>query len=350
MHENNDEGNEMWYGIAMAFCAVGLGGFVISTARNETRGVCDLVGKKYIVTGANSGIGKATVTQLVSRGATVIMACRDLAAATIARQDILERAPDCEPENIRVKKLDLSSFQSIKQFAADVNVELPSLNGLINNAGMISPTYETRNGLELTMMTNYFGPFYLTTLLLPVLSKAGGAGRVVNVSSRLEKSSLLSESTIRAGPTGLLKPNEVAGYSPMSHYSDSKFCQLLATRGQAQAFKQHGIVVHAVTPGLVHTNLSRYVWLPLQYLVWPIQKLFLRTPAQGAASVLYAATAELPGQSTGKYWTSDKHGVCTEETGSPLSQSLPLAAALIKNSEKLVADAVVYENSEPRSR
>jgi len=242
--------------------------------------------------------------------------------------------------------LDVSSFSSIQKFVSEVKEEFPTVHCLINNAGALLPTYEERNGLEMTMLTNYYGPLYLTTQLLPVLRQAGGSGRVVNVSSRLEKTHTWTEAQIRSGPTGLLRPADAEKYSYMTQYGNSKFLQLLATLGQGEAYKREGVVVHAVTPGMVRTGLAGQVlWAPLALLSQPVQMLFLRTPEQGAAPVVYAATAALPGECTGKYWQADKAGRCSEEQvgRSELSRSLSLATALLRSSDELISSAIAHE-------
>lgn len=358
-NEDNDGGggnHDLWLGVAMAVCVIGGWSLVKGAGgggglKKETR---DLIGKKYIVTGANSGIGKATAAALANRGATVIMGCRNTAAGEEARQSIIDSAPGCDPTEVRVKSLDISSFRSIRQFVADVQQEIPSgVQCLVNNAGALIPTYQEKSGLELTLLTNYYGPLYLTTLLLPVLSKEkekekglapGGSGRVVNVCSRLEKGHTWGEEDIAGSPTGLLSAAQADKYSYMVQYGNSKFLQLLATRGQGEAYRKDNVVVHAVTPGMVHTGLAGSVlWSPLAWLSQPIQRLLLRTPEQGAAAVVYAATASLPGSTTGKYWTADKAGKCTEESGSEQSQSLRLAAALLQSSQKQLTAAVSRE-------
>jgi len=368
---NNDDDKEganhdLWLGVAVA-CAV-IGGFTLLKGggglKKETR---DLVGKNYIVTGANSGIGKATAAALANRGATVIMGCRNTSAGEEARQSIISSAPGCDPKEVRVKRLDLSSFKSIQKFVSDVQDELPSVHCLINNAGALVPAYEVKHGLELTVLTNYYGPLYLATQLLPLLRQAGGSGsgsaRVVNVSSRLEKGRTWGEDAIRLGPTGLITAQEqgqgqgqgLPKYSYMTQYGNSKFLQLLATVGQAEEYKKDGVVVHAVTPGMVHTGLSRSVlWGPVALVVQPLQMMFLRTPAQGAAPVVYAATAAAAGECTGKYWQADKTGVCCEEDSkagrSELSRSLKLARELLQGSQKQIAAAIAQEEEDEKKK
>ncbi|KAJ8944281.1 hypothetical protein NQ318_009658 [Aromia moschata] len=121
-------------------------------------------GKTVIITGANGGIGKETAREIAKRGARVIMACRNLDTGKAARDEIVESTKN---ENVIIKKLDLSSRKSIREFAEDIIRTEPRLDVLIHNAGTGESKFKTtEDGLELTMATNHFGPFLLTHLLV----------------------------------------------------------------------------------------------------------------------------------------------------------------------------------------
>ena len=156
------------------------------------------------------------------------------------------------------------------------------------------------------MRTNFLAPLFLTWKLLPLLkgNEAHGPARIINVSSRLEKNSKLTDNDLKSGPRGNCTSE---GYNMMSAYSDSKHAQLLGSLGLANSLKDQtmtsNVVVHAVTPGMVHTNLSRFLPKVVQWLAWPVQRIFLRTPEQGAQSVLYAATASAPALTPRKYYS-----------------------------------------------
>ena len=136
----------------------------------------DLAGSVAIVTGSNTGIGKETVRGLVVRGATVIMACRDLQKARQAAQEI-------GAENIKVRKCDLASFASVRQFCQQIQEEEQKIDILVNNAGVFSMERSlTEDNQDLQFQVNHFGHFLLTNLLIDKL-KAAKAGRIINVSS-----------------------------------------------------------------------------------------------------------------------------------------------------------------------
>jgi hypothetical protein len=138
-------------------------------------------GKTIIVTGANSGIGLTTTIALVKQGATVWIASRDPKRGEAAARKVKELVPGAK---VNVGQLDLADLSSVRAFADMIKKEVPVLDVLINNAGVmvIPERRETKGGFEMQMGTNHFGHFALTGLLLPVLLKAKEP-RVVTISS-----------------------------------------------------------------------------------------------------------------------------------------------------------------------
>jgi NAD(P)-dependent dehydrogenase (short-subunit alcohol dehydrogenase family) len=132
-----------------------------------------------------TGIGYETAINIASMGGTVVLACRDIHKAQLAREEIV-RTTNCRKENVIVLKLDLSFLSSIRQFVDEFRALKLPLHALINNAGvMLSSRQLTADGLEKDFMVNYLGHFLLTNLLLPELELTNG--RVVNVSSSMHK-------------------------------------------------------------------------------------------------------------------------------------------------------------------
>ncbi len=139
-----------------------------------------LTGKVAIITGANTGIGYETALDFAQRDARVIIACRNLKKAGIASEKIKKLSKN---NNVQVEKLDLSDLSSVRNFAAKMNHTLKTLDLLINNAGVMATPYsKTVDGFEMQFATNHLGPFSLTNMLLPLLTKTQGS-RIVNVSS-----------------------------------------------------------------------------------------------------------------------------------------------------------------------
>jgi len=163
---------DCWTWIAAGVTA-GLGVMLIRRlmARKVCQSGASLNGKTVVVTGASSGIGKATAMELAKRGAKVIMACRDSAKAEKAVQDI-RRQTSCG--QLIVRKLDLASMKSVREFSACTCEQEESIHVLINNAGVYGYPYTlTEDGIEMQMAVNHFGHFLLVHLLLDKLQACG---------------------------------------------------------------------------------------------------------------------------------------------------------------------------------
>eukprot|EP00058_Branchiostoma_floridae_P005987 XP_002591475.1 hypothetical protein BRAFLDRAFT_105245 [Branchiostoma floridae] len=146
----------------------------------DCRSDARLDGKTAIVTGANSGIGRAAAQELAARGARVILACRDMTKAETAASDIRQATGN---GNVVAGKLDLASLASVREFADHVNREEERLDILINNAGVMwCPQQYTADGFELQFGVNHLGHFLLTHLLLDLLTRSAPS-RVVTVSA-----------------------------------------------------------------------------------------------------------------------------------------------------------------------
>lgn len=253
-------------------------------------------GKVVIVTGANTGIGKETVRELAKRGAKVYMACRDMTKCESARNEILL---DTKNSNIFCRKCDLASFESIKQFVAEFKKEEQRLDILINNAGVmrLPNRHFTKEGIELQIGVNHFGHFLLTTLLLDLLKKSAPS-RIVNVSSL-------------AHVRGHIKVNDLNSdkhYDSGEAYNQSKLANILFTRALAKRLKGIDVTVNALHPGIVSTELGRYMGFPFNtfigtILVKPLLWPFMKYPIAGAQTTLYAALDPSLDKVTGKYFS-----------------------------------------------
>ncbi len=205
----------------------------------------DLTGKTFVVTGANSGIGFETARELARRGGRVVMACRNLDKATAAMKRIVADVPDARLEPW---PLDLSDLASVRSFAEGLLRDHDRLDVLVNNAGVMAiPHGRTRDGFELQMGTNHFGPFALTGLLLGRLLATAGS-RVVTVSSLMHR-------------MGRIRFDDLDGerhYNKWTAYAQSKLANLLFAFELQRRLERAGASTLSVAchPGYSSTNLA----------------------------------------------------------------------------------------------
>uniref|UniRef100_A0A6P4FH83 NADP-retinol dehydrogenase n=1 Tax=Drosophila rhopaloa TaxID=1041015 RepID=A0A6P4FH83_DRORH len=254
----------------------------------------DESGKVFIVTGANTGIGKETVLEIARRGGTVYMACRDMNRCEKARQEIVRETNNT---NIFARQLDLSSLESIRKFAASFKNEQDKLHVLINNAGVMHcPKSLTKDGFEMQLGVNHMGHFLLTHLLLDVLKKTAPS-RIVNVSSLAHTQGSINVDDL----------NSEKSYSRIGAYSQSKLANVLFTRELANRLKGTGVTTNSLHPGAVDTELLRN-WKFLEnsfvkYLVGPLLWTLFKTPKMGAQTTLYAALDPALKEVSGLYFS-----------------------------------------------
>ncbi len=154
------------------------------TGWRSSESVPDQTGKSYLVTGANSGLGYEAARALAGKGARVFLGCRNQAKGAEAMAKIREGAPGAALELLQMDLADLSSLRAASQ---QLTQRAERLDGLINNAGLMALPYSTtKDGFEMQIGTNHLGHFALTSLVLPLLVRTGGA-RVVTVSSLVHK-------------------------------------------------------------------------------------------------------------------------------------------------------------------
>lgn len=239
-----------------------------------------MLGKTVIVTGANSGIGKAVAGELLKLRARIIMACRDRQSAEDAAQDIKRQAGP-EQGEVVIKHLDLASLGSVRRFCEEINEEESKIDVLINNAGIYQCPYtKTEEGFEMQLGVNHLGHFLLTHLLLDLL-KSSAPSRIVVVSSKLYKYGNINFDDL----------NSENSYNKAFCYSQSKLANLLFTLELAHQLEGTGVTVNALTPGIVRTKLGRHVQIPFlaKPLFYLASLVFFKSPLEGAQTPLYLA-------------------------------------------------------------
>lgn len=252
-----------------------------------------------VVTGANCGIGKALVGELLKLQARVVMACRDVRSAEEAAREVREQAGAPQGEVV-IKHLDLASLSSVRKFCEEVSKEESKIDVLVNNAGIYQCPYsKTEDGFEMQLGVNHLGHFLLTYLLLDTL-KTSAPSRIVVVSSKLYKYGKINFDDL----------NSEQSYDKAFCYSQSKLANLLFMLELSRRLEGTGVTVNALTPGIVRTRLGRHVQIPL--LAKPLfhlaSLLFFKSPLEGAQTPLYlACSPEVEGVS-GKCFAN-----CAEE-------------------------------------
>lgn len=278
-------------------------------------------GKTVIVTGASSGLGKATAQELAKRKARVILACRDADCARQAVSDIRRATTDGQ---LVVKLLDLSSMSSIRAFATDVLSTESSLHVLVNNAGVYQcPFQKTEDGCEMQFAVNHLGHFLLTNLLLGLLVDSAPS-RVVIVSSQL----------YRSGKIDFDNLNGEVSYDKAAAYLDSKLANVLFGRELARRVRGTGVDVLILAPGFVWTRLGRHVhlriWEKLALAVFGIA--LVRTPLEGCQTILHCAISEEAQGKNGTYYRN-----CKENPLHPVALDNGVTARLWDVSKRMTA-------------
>jgi NAD(P)-dependent dehydrogenase (short-subunit alcohol dehydrogenase family) len=208
-----------------------------------------LKGRVYVVTGANSGAGYATMTQLVRQGAHVVTACRRISAGEEAVGTL-----SGEPGSAEVLQLDLASLASVRSFAEAFLTRHDRLDGLVNNAGVMNaPEGKTMDGFETQFGTNHLGHFLLTELLLDTL-KASAPSRIICVSSVVHVGTKKQVGQIHLDDLNYEKRQ----YKGMEAYIQSKLANVLYALNLAKRLKGTGVTAVSVHPGWIRSNLVKH--------------------------------------------------------------------------------------------
>ncbi len=241
-----------------------------------------------LITGANSGIGKAAAAELVKMGATLVMVCRNREKGEAALAEIKKHSRN---NSIELMIADLSSLQAVRQLADEFRRKYSRLNVLINNAGLFNlRRHLTADGYEVTFATNYLSPFLLTNLLLDEL-KSSTPSRVINVSSVAHYNGLIDFDDL----------NAEKGYSGFKAYAQSKLALILFTHQLAKKLDGTGVGVYSLHPGAVATNIWSRPAGPVGFIT-SVPKLFMASPKKGAETVVYLASFPDPEGASGEYY------------------------------------------------
>lgn len=270
-------------------------------------------GKVCMITGANSGIGKIMALELAKMGANVIMVCRSEERGQKARKEIIAQSRN---DSVELMMADLSLMSEVRRLAEEFRKKNDRLNVLINNAALW-PTKKmmTKEGLEMQFAINYLSHFLLTNLLLDIIKDSAPA-RIINVSSGMHKRMKIDFDNLQAEKS----------YRHMGVYGRTKLANVYFTKELARRLNGTDVTVNAFTPGMVSTNLGRYMsGIPRWF--W---KTFSGSAEKGAATGVYLAVSPEVEGVTGKYFANSK-----ERNSSKISYDEGIAKRLWKVSGEL---------------
>lgn len=250
----------------------------------------DLTGRHFLITGANTGIGKETARGLAEAGAKVTLAGRSEDKTRAAMADIADTAPAAE---LAFLQLDLADFESVRKAADEFLGRGEPLHVLINNAGLAGVAGMTASGFEMTFGTNYVGPYLFTRLLLDRLKEADAA-RIVNVASTMHyQAKGIDWDAVRKPTVSRLGLKE---------YSVSKLANVLHAQELARRLAGTNVTTYSLHPGVIASDVYRQV-------PWPLRKVmtvFMKSTADGAKTSLYCATSPDVAGDSGRYYDEAK--------------------------------------------
>lgn len=248
--------------------------------------------KVAIITGADGGMGKILVRELVGEGYKVIMACENKKKA----KPVCDQIKAETSSNVELFQLNLASMASIAQFVSDVTEIYPQIDLLLNNAGVLPAKAEvTEDGYELTAGVNYLGHYMLSSSLLPFLSKKS---RIVNMTSLSYKWFPLS--------SHFLQPVSPRKYNRFRTYSNSKRALVYFTLDKAEEWREREISIHCADPGIVNTKIISLGNKTIDGLCDLFFRPLTKTPEKGAETMLWLATSPDVENKSGGYYANKK--------------------------------------------
>jgi NAD(P)-dependent dehydrogenase (short-subunit alcohol dehydrogenase family) len=248
-------------------------------------------GKVALVTGGTSGIGKATAMALAAMGADVVVVGRDRERGERAAEEIRAQTGG----RVDLALADLSSQAEVRNLAEEFKRRYDRLDVLVNNAGLVQSTRtETVDGLESTFAINHLAPFLLTNLLLDVLKKSAPS-RVVTVSSEAERWGNIDFDDLQSKKK----------YRGFPVYGMTKLANIMFTYELAERLEGTGVTATCMHPGAVNTRFGTSNRGPMT-LLFRLFKPFMRTPDQGADTVIWLASSPEAEGLSGRYYADRK--------------------------------------------
>ena len=266
-----------------------------------------LDGRTCLVTGANSGLGKAVAIRLAERGAHVIMACRS--GIPEAGQDVRAESGSDKVEMIQV---DLSDFDSIRAFCDELRDRNVTLDAAVFNAGVVPATSrQSKHGLELMFAVNFLAKFVVLNRLLHdgVIpnavygdnSRAEDPPRLIFVSSETHRSSIPIDFDTFGEPIEYGVSDGVKYYGLSKLHLTTYFQELSRRLNPGGNGENPDVCVHALCPGAVNSNMAREAPAWVKPILKPAMALFFQTPEKASIPVDYLVASGEMGEKTGEY-------------------------------------------------
>ena len=249
-------------------------------------------GKVILITGGTSGIGKAAATALAGMGATVVITGRNEERGKRALQEIREESGN---DGVELILADLTVQDEVRHLAEELRERHNQLEVLVNNAGLVlSERTETPDGIETQLAINHLAPFLLTNLLLDLL-KESAPSRIVTVSSDAHRWAKIDLDDLQSRKR----------YRGMQVYGKTKLANIMFTYELAERLEGTGVTANCMHPGGVNTNFGNNQGGPMN-LLFRLFKPFMRSPEQGADTLIYLASSPEVEGMTGKYLADRK--------------------------------------------
>jgi retinol dehydrogenase-14 len=249
-------------------------------------------GKVVLITGGTSGIGRAAATALAAMGAEVVVTGRSRERGESAVEEIRNTSGN---EKVSLMLADLAVQAEVRGLAQEFREQHDRLDVLVNNAGIIqSERAETPDGIELTLAVNHLAPFLLTNLLLDLL-KESAPSRIITVSSEARRGAEIDFDDLQSERR----------YRAFKVYGMTKLANILFTYELAGRLERTGVVANCLHPGAVNTNFGKND-RGVGTLLFRAFKPFMRSPDQGADTLIYLASSPEAGDMTGRYLTDRK--------------------------------------------
>ncbi|KAM6931012.1 retinol dehydrogenase 14 [Xenentodon cancila] len=295
-----------------------LGLFLVLKRMKKRRYCMDsrrLDGKTVLITGGNSGVGKETAVAMATRGARVVVACRDVDKAHEAVREIKVKSRSL---NVCCMELDLANLRSVRRFCGNFLQGEKRLDILINNAGMPSILDWTDDGFSMCFGVNHLGHFLLTNLLLPRLKECAPS-RVITLTCSSYKYQKLDFQDLNYN---LL---------PFFTYCRSKLANIYFSHELARIVEGKGVTSYAVHPGFVQSGWTCHYSFLFRMLMQVIMWMFFVPCEVGAQSVIYCAVSDEAAKHNGGYFVD-----CRPAVLRPFARDAGVAKKLWEASERLV--------------